>query len=94
VREFLAREEIEHGFIDVRKAPIDAKDAVTLVRKHKNAIAKRGANLVTLDPKKATDEEIKKHFLGREGTLRAPTVSVGDTIIAGYDSETFHKLLG
>jgi arsenate reductase-like glutaredoxin family protein len=93
VREFLARNKIEHGFNDVRKAPLDPEATVALVRRHRRALARRGASIVDLEVSKATDEELKKHFLGREGTLRAPTVSFGDTIFAGFDEAQFKKLL-
>jgi arsenate reductase-like glutaredoxin family protein len=92
VREFLARNHVEHGFEDIRKEPVSPKDTLAIVRKHRVAIAKRGQNLVRLDPRTATDEEILKAFLGREGTMRAPTVSVGDTIVAGFDASTFRDL--
>lgn len=94
MREFLARNNVTHAFEDVRKAPVSPADTVALVRKHRAAFAKRGAALVEIDPSKATDDEIRKYFLGREGTLRAPTVSVGDTIIAGFDQAAFDRLLG
>ena len=68
------------------------EDTVALVRRHKVAIAKRGAAVVRLDPATASDDDIRKYFLGREGTLRAPTLSVGDTIVAGFDADTFAKL--
>lgn len=92
VREFLARKEIPHTFHDVRKSPVPASDVPALVRRHRVAFARRGKTTVQFDPRTASDDEILKHFLGREGSLRAPTVSVGDTIIAGFDEEVFAKL--
>jgi arsenate reductase-like glutaredoxin family protein len=92
VREFLAREQVEHAFHDVRKAPVSAKDAVALVRRHSKAIAKKGARLVEIDPDTASDDELKKLFLGREGVLRAPTVSDGTTIFAGFDEAALRAL--
>lgn len=94
MREFLAREEIEHAYVDVRKGPIPPKQTVALVRKHKRAIAKVGGKLRELDPKTATDQEIEKLFLGREGTMRAPCVSNGKTILGGFDEETLASMLG
>lgn len=94
MREFLAREEVQHEFEDVRKQPISAAAAVKLVRRHRKAIAKRGPKLVELDPAAATDEEIRRLFLGREGTLRAPTVSDGTTILGGFDEATLRRLRG
>lgn len=92
MREFLARKEVAHDFEDVRKKPISAAGAVKLVRQHEKAIAKKGAKLVEIDPRTATDEEIKKLFLGREGTLRAPTVSDGRTILGGFDESLMKKM--
>lgn len=80
--------------VDVRKAPISAKDAVALVRKHQRGIAKKGVNVIEVDPARATDDELKKLFLGREGTLRAPTVSDGSTIFSGFDEAQLKKLTG
>ncbi len=88
MREFLARNAVEHRFEDVRKGPIAPKDAIAIVRKHRRAIAKLGGKLKELDPKTATDAEILKAFLGREGTMRAPCVSDGKTILGGFDEET------
>jgi arsenate reductase-like glutaredoxin family protein len=94
VREFLARNKVPHTFEDVRKSPVAPEDALALVRRHRLALVKRGKNVVQFEVAAASDEEILKHFLGREGTLRAPTVSVGDTIVAGFDEDTFVRLLG
>ena len=93
MREFLARNKVAHAFTDVRKAPVSPEETVALVRRHARALAKRGAALVEIDPATATDAEIHKHFLGREGSLRAPTVSVGDTLVAGWDEATLRKLV-
>ena len=92
MREFLARNEVEHGFRDVRKEPVSAADAVALARRHKRGVAKKGAKLVEVEIAELTDDELQKLFLGREGTLRAPTVSDGTTLFAGYDEATLRKL--
>ena len=88
MREFLARNEVEPSYVDVRKAPIPPKQTVAIVRKHKRAIAKVGGKLREIDPKQATDAEIEKLFLGREGSMRAPCFSDGTTILGGFDEET------
>ncbi|MFO0603241.1 MAG: hypothetical protein U0324_08705 [Polyangiales bacterium] len=93
MREFLARTKLEPEYRDVRKQPVDAESAVALVRRHKRAFAKKGVALRTLDPAGATDAEIRALFLGREGSLRAPTLSVGDAIVGGWDEALIEKLL-
>ena len=99
MREYLARMAPEGSakapeFVDVRKAPIPPKQTVAIVRKHRRAISKVGGKLREIDPKKATDAEIEKLFLGREGTMRAPVFSNGEVILAGWDEPTFDELLG
>ena len=94
MREFLARKKVEHGFIDVRKGPVPPKETVAIVRKHQRAIAKVGGKLKEIDPKSATDAEIEKLFLGREGTMRAPCFSDGRTILGGFDEETMAAMTG
>ena len=93
MREFLARTKLTPEYHDVRKQPVDADGAVALVRRHKRAFAKKGVALRTLDPAAATDAEIHALFLGREGSLRAPTLSVGDAIVGGWDEALIEKLL-
>lgn len=92
MRGFLAREQVEHRFVDVRKAPIGRKAALALVRKHSEAAATRGGKLVRVRVADASDEELLKLFLGREGTLRAPTVSNGKLILGGYDEAVMREL--
>jgi hypothetical protein len=94
VREFLAREDTKFAYVDVRKAPIKPKETIAIVRKHKRAIAKVAGKLREIDPKTATDAEIEKLFLGREGTMRAPCVSDGTTILGGFDEETMASIVG
>jgi arsenate reductase-like glutaredoxin family protein len=89
VREFLARNKVEFEFEDVRKQPVSLEDTIALVRAHRVAFAKKGSKLIELDPKKATDEEIAKAFIGNSGTLRAPTIAVGDKLLGGWDEATF-----
>ena len=93
MREFLAQRELEPKFVDVRKAPISPKETIAIVRKHKKALSKIGGKIREIDPKLASDEEIKKLFLGREGTMRAPVVSNGVAIFAGFYEATFDELI-
>ena len=94
MREFLARHAVEHGFRDVRKAPIPGDEAVALLRTHERGLVKRGAATLEIEIASASDAELRKLFLGREGTLRAPTVSDGTTVLAGFDEAALRKLAG
>ena len=57
--------------------------------------ATRGKQVVHLDlrrdrPDRATLESL---LVGRSGTLRAPALRLGRTLIVGFDEETYRKLL-
>jgi hypothetical protein len=80
-------------FFDVRKEPISPKETLALVRKHARVVAKKGTKLYDLKTAEADDATLLKLFLGREGTLRAPTVSDGHTILGGYDEATLKAML-
>ncbi|GAC1338011.1 MAG: hypothetical protein NVS2B9_08980 [Myxococcales bacterium] len=94
MREFLAQNQVDHRFHDVRKAPIPGAKALALVRRHARALVKKGHGVVAVDPGSASDAELRKLFLGREGMLRAPTLSDGDTVFAGFDEATLRALTG
>ena len=94
MREFLARNDVPHAFVDVRKAPISKKRMLALVREHRRALAKVGGKVHEVDPATATDAELAKLFLGREGSMRAPVVSTNGAIFAGFDEATFRALVG
>ena len=89
----LAREVPDHAFVDVRKSPLSPADTLAIVRRHKHAIAKTGSKLREVDPSKASDDELLKMFLGREGSMRAPVVSDGETIVAGFVEESLLAML-
>jgi hypothetical protein len=96
VREFLARDSskaLTFEFEDVRKQPVSREDTIALVRTFRVAVGKKGSKLVELDPKKATDDQIASVFLGTSGTLRAPTLSVDDRIMGGWDEALFTSWL-
>lgn len=76
----------------MRKAPIPGDQAIALVRKHKRGLAKKGAKVHEVEIAGASDDELRKLFLGREGFLRAPTVSDGTTVFSGFDEAEFRRL--
>ncbi len=40
------------------------------------------------------DEELLKVMLGRSGTLRAPTLRRGKTLLVGYSDDAYSETLG
>jgi arsenate reductase-like glutaredoxin family protein len=94
VREFLARKQVPHQFHDVRKQPVGTAEALALVRRHRRGLSRRGGKVVEVEIGAASDEELRKLFVGREGGLRAPTVSDGATLLAGFDEVALRELTG
>ena len=94
MREYLAQNSVPYVFVDVRKAPLSRERTLALVREHRRALAKVGGKVQELDPVTATDAEIAKLFLGRQGAMRAPVVSANGVIFAGFDESTLRALVG
>jgi hypothetical protein len=77
----------------VRKHPVSREATLALVRTFAKAYAKKGAKLVEIDPRAASDDEIAKLFLGPSDTLRAPTLAHGDEILGGWDESVVERWL-
>jgi arsenate reductase-like glutaredoxin family protein len=74
---------------------MSAARALALLDDVDEIYSSKGKRVIRLDlrkgkPDRATLEEL---LLGRSGTLRAPTVRLGRTLIVGFDEETYRKLL-
>jgi len=48
---------------------------------------------VDLKSEKPNREELGKLLLGPTGNLRAPTIIKGDTLLVGFNAETYEKVL-
>jgi hypothetical protein len=59
----------------------------------KSILVKKGKKVVCIDmATEPSDGELSKVVLGRSGTLRAPVLQVGDTLLAGWDEDSFKEL--
>lgn len=56
----------------------------------------KGKKILTFDLEadRPSDEEILDLILGRSGTLRAPSLRVGDTFVVGYNAELLGEVFG
>jgi len=59
-------------------------------------VVARGKKVLTFQMKKdaPSDEELLKVLLGRSGTLRAPTLRKGKTLLVGFNDEAYATTLG
>ena len=74
---------------------IPRAQALRLARSMRRVIATRGKRVVTLDlSKRPTDDELAHAILGPSGTLRAPAMVKGKTLVVGFDPAVYEEVLG
>lgn len=84
-----------HGRVeDARKKRYDAESVREVLEGVSEIYAMRGKKVVhlRLDEDKPTLEAIHAAILGPHGTLRAPTLRKGRTLIVGFDETTYEQL--
>jgi arsenate reductase-like glutaredoxin family protein len=71
-------------------------EAIALARLAKRVITGRGKNVtvfdMTADP--PDDDTLASVILGPTGNLKAPTLRVGDTLLVGFNEESYKKVFG
>jgi arsenate reductase-like glutaredoxin family protein len=81
--------------VDAKKHRIGPAEALRLLKGIRNLVViGRNKRVVThdLDKARPDDEVLASLMIGPSGNLRAPTVRIGETLIIGYDEETYRKL--
>ena len=53
----------------------------------------RGKKVRRWDPKTDSKDDILRDVIGRSGTLRVPTLQVGQTFLVGFNQEMFERAL-
>jgi len=74
--------------VEARKEKIEADGAWELLRGASEIVAAKGKKVVRF-PADSPRQEILAQVLGRSGTLRAPTVRVGDRFVVGFNEELY-----
>ncbi len=80
--------------VEARKQKIEGDDAWAILAAAKEVIVGRGKKIVIFDPKKDEKEAILKVCLGRTGNLRAPTLTMGDRVVVGFNDEMYAQFVG
>ena len=80
---------------NAKKERIGPEAALKLARKMTKLVAARGKKVVTFDMKAdpPDDQTLLDHVIGPSGFLRAPAAIVGQTLVVGFDEETYRKVL-
>lgn len=81
--------------MDARRQRLGPDAALALLKDVDTVIATRGRRRVELNLRKARPgrEELLGLLLGPSGSLRAPTIRVGRTLVVGFDEETYARVL-
>lgn len=81
---------------DAKKERFDRAAALRLVREAKDLWVARGKSVVHVDLERSppSDDELAALVLGPSGTLRAPVLRRGTTLLVGFDAATYAKVLG
>lgn len=81
---------------DASKNRRDRAQALALAHSAAKVVVGKGKKAITFDMKKEPpdDEVLLAHLLGPTGNLRAPTVKMGDTLLVGFNEETYQQYLG
>ncbi len=83
---------VPHRITEARKEAL-AEDATwNLLAKAGEIIVAKGKHRLVFDPRTDNREAILAEVLGRSGTLRAPTLKMGDRLVVGYGEALYAEL--
>ena len=74
---------------DARKASLAEEEAWQVLSAAREIIVAKGKKRLVFDPRRDSRETILKETLGRSGTLRAPTLRIGDRLLVGHNDELY-----
>lgn len=82
--------------VDARKEKLGQAEALALLDQVDELYVTRGRRLIHFDLKndRPDNAELTSLIIGRSGTLRAPTIRHGRTLLVGFHAETYEKVLG
>ena len=94
-QEFLALLGLEPETIQTaKKEPLDATQAIALVRRGQRVSGAKGSKLVILEISQTapSDEEIAALIVGPSGNLRAPTLQIKNSFVVGFSDELYRSI--
>ena len=74
---------------DARKASLAEEAAWQVLAAAREIVVAKGRKQLVFDPRRDSREAILKEALGRSGTLRAPTLRIGDRLLVGFNDELY-----
>ena len=80
--------------VDARKEALAGEEAWKLLAGVKEIVVAKGKSSLRFDPRHDSKDDILQQALGRTGTLRAPTLRIGDRLLVGYNDALYAHYLG
>ena len=74
---------------DARKEKLEANAVWELMGSAEQIVVAKGKKVETFVPNDDVREDVLKAVLGRSGSLRAPTVQIGDVFYVGYNDALY-----
>ena len=74
------------------KEKLDQEEVERLLVQVKKVKVAKGKKILTFDNLRNEHKQILDSILGRSGTLRSPTLQIGDQLIVGYNEELYQNL--
>ena len=77
---------------NANKEKLDQEEVKRLLVQVKKVKVAKGKKILTFDNLRNEHKQILDSILGRSGTLRSPTLQIGDQLIVGYNEELYQNL--
>ena len=74
---------------NANKEKLDQEEVERLLVQVKKVKVAKGKKILTFDNLRNEHKQILDSILGRSGTLRSPTLQIGDQLIVGYNEELY-----
>lgn len=80
--------------VDASRVRLGRDDALALARSASRVLVAKGRGVVEFDMRKnpPDDDTLAAHLLGRTGSLRAPTIRIGRTLLVGFSEEGYRHV--
>ena len=77
---------------NANKEKLNQEEVERLLVQVKKVKVAKGKKILTFDNLRNEHKQILDSILGRSGTLRSPTLQIGDQLIVGYNEELYQNL--
>jgi hypothetical protein len=79
--------------VDARKEKIDSETAWDMFKKNETVVIGSGKKFSVYKPVEKNRAMILKSAIGRSGSLRAPSLIVGQTLVVGFNEDMYETYI-